>query len=91
MEYIETSFQFRVVEIVRSRDGAWVSKDVIAEFEGGEEAIAGFNAGSRFGRGTIAANQYWFRIIWFLLHDCWSCAWWYEAYGRVESRTGERG
>ena len=53
MEYIETSFQFRVVEIIRSRDGAWVSKDVIAKFEGGEEAIAGFDAGSRFGRGTI--------------------------------------
>lgn len=54
MEYIETSFQFRVVEIVRSRDGAWVSKDVIAESEGGEEAIAGFDAGSRFGRGNYA-------------------------------------
>jgi hypothetical protein len=57
---IEASFQFRVFEIVGSRDGSWASKDVIAEFEGREEAIAGFDAGSRIGRGTVTAYQYWF-------------------------------
>lgn len=57
MEYIEASFQFRVIEIVRSRDGSWASKDMIAEFEGCEETIAGFGGGSRFRRGTDYAGR----------------------------------
>lgn len=57
MKDIEAPFQFRVVEIVGSRDRSWVSKDVIAEFEGREEAITGFDVGSRFGRGNYAVER----------------------------------